>query len=212
MGPQCSFLQLNSTCPTLYLPPITLRNTHMQSITLATLHIDVLGCILTKVIERDTYSIARLSINKHIYSVANEVWFAMVRGRLMYTGIATIAEMRVALCCTPAPREVRMVSLYTNDIDALSNIELQMHLKYPSRYIYTHQYGIDYIALNCPQPGKEPIFIAWSQCMRIDGGMISMSDSRMGSTLRSEWAQTARRNMGQMMRRILPELADMFTY
>ncbi len=184
-----------------------------MSLTLLSLHSDVLKYILTAVIGRDTYSIARLAINKHIYSVANEVWFAMVRGRLLSDGITGAQETRNLLCnvvTSASPDRIHDITLYADGGYYIAcNLELRIRINLPCVSIFTQRYNIDYKVIPSLYTAgyRFPIMHCFTRSLPASGGAHYCVDEQS-----NENSSRNKRIIAQMMHRILPELADLFTY
>ncbi len=184
----------------------------MQFTTLTAMCPEVLECILTEVIGQNTYSIGGLIINKHIYSVANTLWFAMVRGRLKFAHVNNIQEMVALLYAAQLPDTMSEVGLYTNDDETEHcDAELRLQINELDRCIYTRHYCICYSDVD-KNNDEGPRFTPWDYYYTRTAEYMSVEYIALDEHVQSESSLTHRRNMGQMMHRILPELAGLFSY
>ncbi len=169
---------------------------------------DLLKRILAAVIGQNTYSIAWLTINKHIYSVANEVWFAMVRDRLVCTGAVNMQEMEAAVCNTTTANHSYEVLLYANDSLLTPSLELKLRFTFPCAGMFVYR-DVPGRSIQIGPSGvkfRHIITLCFTRVM--DGlGMVKFiidNRSRMDHNPRD------RHKAISMMCRILPEITHLF--
>ncbi len=186
--------------------------------TLDTVCTDILEHIIVNAIHIDLYSLGGLAVNKHIMTVVNEVWRKYITVRLKSHMGVDIEHIRGSLLHgSNYINKYYSFHIYRSTSGILNTLEFLIVITDGNQVsVTTRHYNVIYVmqpntlykSPTITNPERIPHERESYHRIEINSAVIYKGEHDPQSPI----SIARRRQMGQLMRRMMPEIADIFTF